>query len=47
MESVWGMVATTGKLWHDTDFQFVDAKMDYDHLATERVIADIVTKLKG
>lgn len=47
VKAVWGMVASTGKLWHDTDFKTVDAKMDYDHLATERVIADIVTKLKG
>ena len=46
LKSVWGMVATKGKLWHDADFKTVDAKMDYDQLATERIIADIVTKLK-
>ena len=46
LKAVWGTVATTGKLWHDAEFEYVDAKMDYDHMATERVIADIVHKLK-
>ena len=30
LKAVWGTVATTGKLWHDAEFEYVDAKMDYD-----------------
>lgn len=35
-----------GKVWKDTEWQRVDAKLGYDQIATERVLDDIVSKLK-
>ena len=34
-----------GKIWEDTDFQKVNAVMDYDDLATQRILSDIHTFL--
>lgn len=34
-----------GKLWKDTDWKKVDVEITYDQLATEQVIADIISKL--
>jgi hypothetical protein len=30
-----------GKIWEDTDFQKVNAVMEYDDLATQRILTDI------
>lgn len=35
-----------GKVWKDTDWLRVDAKLAYDQMATEQVINDIISKLK-
>jgi len=35
-----------GKVWKDTDWMRVDAKLGYDQMATERVLTDIIDKLK-
>ena len=35
-----------GKIWEDTEWKKVNAPLDYDHMATERVLSDIVHKLK-
>ena len=34
-----------GKIWKDTDFQKVNAVMEYDDLATQRIISDIYKHL--
>ena len=34
-----------GKIWEDTDFQKVNAVMEYDDLATQRIISDIYKHL--
>ena len=34
-----------GKIWEDTEWQRVDAKMSYDQMATEQILNDIITKL--
>jgi hypothetical protein len=36
-----------GKVWKDTDWLRVDAKLAYDQMATERVLDDIIGKLKN
>ena len=36
-----------GKIWEDTEWKKVDAPLDYDQLATERVLSDIIAKLKS
>jgi len=35
-----------GKIWKDTDWKRVNAKLSYDQLATENIITDIIGKLK-
>ena len=34
-----------GKIWEDTEWQRIDAKMSYDQMATEQILNDIITKL--
>ena len=36
-----------GKVWEDTDWKRVNAPLSYDQLATERVLDDIIRKLKN
>ena len=36
-----------GKVWEDTDWKRVNAPLSYDQLATERVLDDIIGKLKN
>ena len=34
-----------GKIWEDTEWQRIDAKMSYDQMATEQIPNDIITQI--